>query len=86
VFVIYSKPNCPACDQAKALLTSKDLPYKEITLDIGQQKTPDREYIQRDQLLSLFPGARTVPQIKRMGAAGPIHIGGFPELRQHLTS
>ena len=27
--VVYSKPNCPSCVKAKALLQSKNIPYQE---------------------------------------------------------
>lgn len=31
--VVYSKNNCPACERAKALLTSKGLEYKVRNID-----------------------------------------------------
>lgn len=31
--IVYSKNNCPACDRAKALLTSKNLPFEVKNID-----------------------------------------------------
>jgi glutaredoxin 3 len=80
MFTVYSKPACPFCDQAKALLTQKGLPFQVIMLDVGQPKVEGQQYIQRADLLALFPYARTVPQIIDERE----HIGGFAELRKWL--
>ena len=69
---IYSKPNCPQCQQAKALLESKGVGH--VILMLGVDYT-------REELLAIAPGARTVPQI----VAGDKLIGGFPELREYLS-
>jgi glutaredoxin 3 len=81
MYTVYTKPNCPQCDQAKALLESKGLEYKTVHLDVGQPKTADSEYIGRDDLLALIPGARMMPQIMKEGVA----IGSLPELRKVLA-
>ena len=78
MYTVYSKPACPACDQAKALILAKGLSYEEIVLDIGQPKVEGKMYISRDALLAKFPAARTVPQIVRDDE----YIGGVGELRQ----
>jgi glutaredoxin len=78
MYTVYSKPACPACDQAKALILAKGLSYEEIVLDIGQPKVEGKMYISRDALLAKFPTARTVPQILRSAD----YIGGITELRQ----
>lgn len=74
--VIFSKPGCSGCDQAKKLLDSRKMEYKELILDIGQQKDPNKNYVSRDFLLEKVPNARTVPQIFLKGR----YIGGFAEL------
>jgi glutaredoxin len=69
--IVWSKYNCPYCDQAKALLTQRGIKYEERKIGDGYT---------REELLEAVPNARTVPQIF-------IHnqlIGGFTELRQHL--
>lgn len=80
MFTVYSKPACPFCDQAKALLEAKGLEFKVINLDVGQPKVEGAEYISRDDLLAKIPGARTMPQILR----GDERVGGFTELKALL--
>jgi glutaredoxin 3 len=69
--VVWSKYNCPYCDQAKALLTQKGIRYEERKIGDGYSK---------EELLEAVPNARTVPQIFLDGNL----IGGFTELKKHL--
>lgn len=69
--IVWSKQQCPYCDQAKALLNARGIEYEERK--IGEGYT-------REQLLEAVPTARTVPQIFLDDKL----IGGFQELRQHL--
>ena len=85
MFHVYSKPNCPFCDQAKALLTAKNLPYQEFILDVGQERELGKTYVDRDEVLSTFPGARTMPQIAVLEDGNLKRIGGFQELRGMLS-
>jgi glutaredoxin 3 len=71
--IIWSRYNCPFCDQAKALLESKGIPFEEKKIGDGFTK---------EQLLEAVPTARTVPQVFIDGKL----IGGFTELRAHLQS
>jgi glutaredoxin 3 len=50
---VYTKPSCPFCDRAKALLESKGVAYNAI--DVSEQ--PDAREFLVDQ------GLRSVPQI-----------------------
>jgi glutaredoxin 3 len=68
---VWSKYNCPYCDQAKALLTQRGIKYEERKIGDGYSK---------EELLEAVPNARTVPQIFLDGNL----IGGFTELKQHL--
>ena len=70
--IVWSKDMCPYCEQAKLLLRSRGIEYEE--------RNVSRDWT-REQLLEAVPGARTVPQIFLDGQL----IGGFTELRQHLT-
>jgi glutaredoxin len=70
--IVYSKYHCTFCEQAKALLKSKGIPYEERKIGDGYTK---------EDLLEAVPTARTVPQIFLDGEL----IGGFNELKQHLT-
>ena len=70
--IVWSKYHCPYCDQAKALLKSKDIPFEEKKIGDGYTK---------EELLEAVPGARTVPQI----FIDDQLIGGFTELKAHLN-
>lgn len=67
-FVVYSKPGCPSCVNAKGLITQRGDTYAETV--IGQDIT-------REDFVSLFPTVRTVPYIIEQDAAA---IGGYTEL------
>jgi len=70
--IVWSKYNCPYCEQAKALLTSKGIQFEEKKIGDGYTK---------EELLEAVPNARSVPQIFLEGQL----IGGFTELKQKLT-
>jgi glutaredoxin len=70
--IVWSKYHCPFCDQAKALLNQRGIAYEERKIGDGYTK---------EDLLEAVPTARTVPQIFLDGEL----IGGFTELRKHLT-
>ena len=69
--IIWSKHNCPYCDQAKALLKQRDVQFEERKIGDGYTK---------EELLEAVPTARTVPQIVINGNV----IGGFTELRKYI--
>ena len=70
--VVWSKDACPFCVQAKALLESRGIEFEERNVSTDWT---------REQLLEAVPNARTLPQI----FLDEIHIGGFTELRRHLS-
>lgn len=80
MYTVYSKPNCTFCNQAKQLLASKSLEYKEIEIDVGQPKVLGKTYVAASVLKEKVPTARTVPQIFH----DETHIGGFTELKEFL--
>lgn len=80
MYTIYTKDNCSFCVKAKSVLDSHGLPYLEVHLDQGQEKTQGKQYISREQLLTLIPDARTMPQIMKDG----FKLGGYSELVAHL--
>ena len=69
--IIWSKYNFPYCDQAKALLKDRRIPFEERKIGDGYTK---------EELLEALPNARTVPQIIINGAS----IGGFTELKKYI--
>ena len=70
--IVWSKDQCPYCDQAKALLKSRNIEFEE--------RNVSRDWT-REQLLEAVPNARTVPQI----FLDQELVGGFTELRQRLV-
>jgi len=68
---IFGKPQCPFCDQAKALCETRGLKYTYKSLGTDYTK---------EELLESLPGARSVPQIRINGTA----IGGFDKLGPYL--
>jgi glutaredoxin len=70
--IVWSKNQCPYCDQAKALLKMKGIEFEERNVSKDWTK---------EQLLEAVPTARTVPQIILDGEL----IGGFTELKAKLT-
>lgn len=70
--IVWSKYQCPYCDQAKALLKQKGIVFEERKIGDGWT---------REDLLEAVPTARTVPQI----FIDDELIGGFTELKTKLT-
>lgn len=65
--LMYTKPTCPYCARARALLGEKGVAYREI--DISGDAKKREEMIARS-------GRRTVPQI----FIGEHHVGGCDDL------
>ena len=70
--IVWSKDNCPYCDQAKALLKLKGITYEEKKIGQGYTK---------EQLLEAVPTARTVPQIFINNNL----VGGFTQLQTYIN-
>ena len=65
--IVWSKDNCPNCSRAKALLKRQGIEYEERMIGQGYTK---------EDLLSVVPNARSVPQIMIDNQL----VGGFDEL------
>jgi glutaredoxin len=70
--ILWSKYHCPYCDQAKALLRQRGIPFEERKIGDGYTK---------EELLEAVPTARTVPQI----FIDDKLIGGVTELKTYLN-
>lgn len=70
MITVYSKNNCPFCDQAKNLLKLKGIDYTEIKID---ENAVARAFI-------LSQGHRTVPQLYKDGQL--LVEGGFQGLQK----
>lgn len=71
--IVWSKYQCPYCEQAKQLLAQRGISYEERKIGDGWTK---------EDLLEAVPNARTVPQIFLNDEL----IGGFTELRERLLT
>jgi glutaredoxin len=69
--IVYSKNVCPFCDQAKALLKSKNIDFKEVNIETNAAG--------RDVLIER--GLRSVPQV----FDGELLIGGFDKLKEWVS-
>lgn len=73
-YLVYSKPGCPYCDKAKALLDMKGVSWREINLETTEQQASFIDGLQ---------GWRTFPAIFELDTADgkPIRfVGGFDSL------
>jgi len=71
MILIYGKPGCTFCEQARALCESRGYAYEYRTLDVDYTK---------QQLLETFPLAKTVPQIVVNG----LKVGGFTDFTKYI--
>ena len=70
-YIIYSKPSCGWCLQAKDLLTMEQLPFDYLTLGT---------HYSLQEFMELFPNARSFPMIVKDGEC----IGGYNDLVESL--
>jgi glutaredoxin len=71
--VVWSKYQCPFCDQAKQLLEQKGIKFEERKIGDGYT---------REDLLEAVPNARSVPQIFLDDQL----IGGFTDLQKYFQN
>ena len=69
---IYTKENCSFCTNAKMLLASRGINYKEMKLN---------EDFTKEFLLELYPSATTFPVVVVDG----FNIGGFSQLQKMIN-
>ena len=70
-YIIYSKPSCGRCSQAKQLLEMEQLQFEYLTLGT---------HYSLQEFMELFPNARTLPMIVKDGEC----IGGYNNLVEYL--
>lgn len=68
---IWGRTGCGYCEAAKKLCEDRGLTYKYYQLG---------EHFSREELLEMFPTAKTYPQIKVSGS----YVGGYVELNTYL--
>ncbi len=72
MITIYTKDNCPACVNAKALLDNKAISYRQYKIGTD---------VSREWILETFPNQRTVPII----IDGSRIIGGYDQLLAEVS-
>jgi glutaredoxin 3 len=70
--IIWSKDYCGYCTMAKGLMDKHGVKYEERNLSTDEWDM--------EQLLSVVPGVRTMPQVFMDGK----HIGGFDDLDAYM--
>lgn len=76
-YIIYSKPSCGYCLQAKQLLEMEQLPFEYKNLGT---------HYDLDELMKLAPNAKSFPQIFVVDENGNKDlIGGFSDLVEYLN-
>lgn len=73
---VFSKPNCPFCVRAKALLEKRGIDYTEVSA------VDHREALIERVTADTGAAPRTVPQIYLDGQ----HVGGHDELVKHFAA
>jgi glutaredoxin 3 len=73
---VFSKPSCPYCDRAKALLTKEGMAYEE------RSAVDERETLIERVTNETGAPPRTVPQIFIEGR----HIGGYDDLVKWMAA
>lgn len=78
VYLIYTKPGCTYCEQAKAILNSKSIPYRVENLDTWEKQV--------DFMAKVRPW-RTFPAIFTLNEDGSpkSFLGGYTNLQQALA-
>ena len=71
--VIYTKPDCSYCVDAKSVLKNNNIPFEEKTLDLD---------FTREYLLEEYPSAKTFPVI----VINEKYIGGYTELVNYMNA
>ena len=71
-YIIYSKPSCGYCLQARDLLEQNKLEFDYLTLGT---------HYSLQEFMELFPNARTFPMIVKDGEV----VGGFNNLVEYLN-
>ena len=71
--VIYTKPDCSHCVDAKSVLKNNNIPFEEKTLNLD---------FTREYLLEEYPSAKTFPVI----VINEKYIGGYTELVNYMNA
>ena len=83
MYKVFTKPSCPYCVKAKALLSKLDIPYEEYKLSSSMSGSDGKYTVTIDQMFEMIgKQVRTMPQIMNDDK----HIGGYTDLREHFIN
>lgn len=64
MLLVYTLPNCPACQNLKNRLIKYNVEFSEVVIG---------EMITRERILSMYPGTRTAPIVVETGGSQPMN-------------
>lgn len=76
MITVYTKDGCPQCDKAKALLETKNQPFKAVKIGVD---------ISLDDFRKDYPTVKSVPFITSETTTTRAVIGGVHELNRFLA-
>lgn len=76
--IVWSKPSCPNCTKAKALLNKLEIQFEERSFGSGWEPEQLFEQCSAEGL----PQPRTVPQIWLQGK----YVGGYDQLADYIEN
>ena len=81
MYKVFTKPSCPYCVKAKALLDKLNIPFEEYKLSTNI--TGGDGEVTIDQMFeTIGKQVRSMPQIM----SSDKHIGGYTDLREHFIN
>tara|TARA_B100001115_G_C15569955_1_gene271945 strand:- start:194 stop:475 length:282 start_codon:yes stop_codon:yes gene_type:complete len=83
MYKVFTKPSCPYCVKAKALLSKLDIPYEEYKLSSSMSGSDGEYTVTIDQMYEMIgKQVRSMPQIMKDDTL----IGGYTDLREHFIN
>ena len=83
MYKVFTKPSCPYCVKAKALLSKLDIPYEEYKLSSSMSGSDGKYTVTIDQMFEMIgKQVRSMPQIMKDDTL----IGGYTDLREHFIN
>tara|TARA_Y100001938_G_scaffold89037_1_gene121930 strand:- start:407 stop:694 length:288 start_codon:yes stop_codon:yes gene_type:complete len=83
MYKVFTKPSCPYCVKAKALLDKLNIPFEEYKLSTSMSGGEGEYTVTIDQMFEMIgKQVRTMPQIMNDDK----HIGGYTDLREHFIN
>ena len=83
MYKVFTKPSCPYCVKAKALLDKLNIPFEEYKLSSSMSGSDGEYTVTIDQMFEMIgKQVRTMPQIMNDDK----HIGGYTDLREHFIN